>query len=207
MFFLVIFLVVVSLAKHRDPLQSLLFAVALAVGSDPGIPSYDRLRDPLQGREGSWREKKVIVKHLSAIQNFGSIDVLCSDKTGTLTSGNMKLDRSLDPFGEPSQASIDSGVSATASSKRAFEVRSTWPFCKTPEPEEAAGYEKRDEIPYDFERRRLSIVVERQSRRLLITKGAPEGILALSVTMNRTARTAPFGCGRARSLPERLTKN
>ncbi|MGO9248132.1 MAG: hypothetical protein ACLP7W_06005, partial [Solirubrobacteraceae bacterium] len=117
--------------------------------------------------------KKVIVKHLSAIQNFGSIDVLCSDKTGTLTSGSMALDRSLSPLGDSSER-----VFTLAYLNSKFQTGITSPLdmaiLQKSAPEEAAGYEKRDEIPYDFERRRLSIVVERQSRRLLITKGAPE---------------------------------
>jgi Mg2+-importing ATPase len=132
--------------------------------------------------------KKVIVKHLSAIQNFGGIDVLCSDKTGTLTSGNMKLDRALDPFGEPSQRAL---TLAYSNSKFETGIRSPLDtaILQNPEPLEAAAYEKRDEIPYDFERRRLSIVVERQAQRLLITKGAPEGILARSVSYEADGHT------------------
>ena len=80
---------------------------------------------------------------------------------------------------------------------------------QNPEPVEAAAYEKRDEIPYDFERRRLSIVVERQSRRLLITKGAPEGILARSVSYESDGRTAPLDAaalGRCRATYEGLSR-
>jgi Mg2+-importing ATPase len=178
--FLVLFLIVVSLAKHRDPLQSLLFAVALAVGLTPEfLPMIVSLT--LSKGARAMARKKVIVKHLPAIQNFGSIDVLCSDKTGTLTSGNMKLDRSVDPFGKPSQRVL---TLAWLNSKFETGIRSPLDtaILQSPEPADAAGYEKRDEIPYDFERRRLSIVVERQSRRLLITKGAPEGILPCSVS-------------------------
>ena len=77
------------------------------------------------------------------------------------------------------------------------------------EPAEAAGYEKRDEIPYDFERRRLSIVVERQSQRLLITKGAPEGILARSVNYESDGHTAPLDAaalGRCQTTYEGLSR-
>jgi Mg2+-importing ATPase len=178
--FLVIFLVVVSLVKHRDPLQSLLFAVALAVGLTPEfLPMIVSVT--LSKGARAMAKKKVIVKHLSAIQNFGSIDVLCSDKTGTLTAGNMSLDRSLNPFGNPSQRAF--GL-AYLNSKFQTGIRSPLDIAilQSPEPKETTTYEKRDEIPYDFERRRLSIVVERQSRRLLITKGAPEGIFARSVS-------------------------
>jgi Mg2+-importing ATPase len=93
--FLVLFLTVVSIARHRDPLQSLLFAVALAVGLTPEfLPMITSVT--LSKGAISMARKKVIVKHLSAIENLGSLDVLCSDKTGTLTSGKMSLDRSLE---------------------------------------------------------------------------------------------------------------
>ena len=112
-------------------------------------------------------------------ENFGSIDVLCSDKTGTITTGNMVLDRSLDPFGQSSPRALALGY---LNSKFETGVRSPLDtaILQWGSPEaEAAGYEKRDEIPFDFERRRLSIVVERGGERLLITKGSPEGIFPL----------------------------
>jgi Mg2+-importing ATPase len=187
-FFLVIFLLVVSLAKHRDPFQSLLFAVALAVGLTPEFfPMIVSIT--LSNGARAMARKKVIVKHLSAIENFGSIDVLCSDKTGTLTSGHVVLDQSFDPFGEPSQRVF---TLAWLNSKFETGIKSPLDIAilQKPEPQEAAGYEKRDEIPYDFERRRLSIVVECQSRRLLITKGAHEGILPRSVSYESAGQTA-----------------
>ena len=186
--FLVSFLIVVGLVRHRDPFQSLLFAVALAVGLTPEfLPMIVSVT--LSKGARAMARKKVIVKHLSAIQNFGSIDVLCSDKTGTLTSGNMSLDRSLDPLGNPSPRAF---ALAYLNSKFETGIRSPLDMAvlQGREPEEVAGYEKRDEIPYDFERRRLSIVVERQSRRLLVTKGAPEGILARSVAYEADGRSA-----------------
>jgi len=206
-FFLVVFLIVVSLAKHRDPFQSLLFAVALAVGLTPEfLPMIVSVT--LSKGARAMARKKVIVKHLSAIQNFGGIDVLCSDKTGTLTSGNMKLDRSVDPFGEPSPRVF---TLAFLNSKFQTGIRSPLDMAvlQSPEPEAASGYEKRDEIPYDFERRRLSIVVERQSKRLLITKGAPEGILARSVSYETEGRTAVLDAAtlvRCRKTYEELSR-
>jgi Mg2+-importing ATPase len=205
--FLVVFLIVVSWARHRDPFQSLLFAVSLAVGLTPEfLPMIVSVT--LSKGARAMARKKVVVKHLSAIQNFGGIDVLCSDKTGTLTSGNMSLDRSLDPFGGASQR-----VFALAYLNSQFETGIRSPLdmaiLQSAEPDEAKGYEKRDEIPYDFERRRLSIVVERQSRRLLITKGAPEGIFALSVDYESDGRTATLDAaalGRCRATYEGLSR-
>jgi P-type Mg2+ transporter len=181
--FLVVFLIVVGVFTHRDALQSLLFAVALAVGLTPEfLPMIVSVT--LSKGARVMARKKVIVKHLSAIQNFGSIDVLCSDKTGTLTSGNMSLDRCVDPFGNSSTRVM---TLARLNSKFQTGIRSPLDIAilQTVDMEDEAGYEKRDEIPYDFERRRLSIVVERRSKRILIAKGAPEGILARS-TMYET---------------------
>jgi Mg2+-importing ATPase len=106
------------------------------------------------------------------------LDVLCSDKTGTLTAGTMLLDRSLDPFGNPSQRALEL---AYLNSKFETGIRSPLDeviLGRSPPPM-MEGYTKCDEIPFDFERRRLSVVMERQSQRILITKGAPEGILPL----------------------------
>jgi Mg2+-importing ATPase len=174
--FLVLFLIIVSIVRHRDPLQSLMFAVALAVGLTPEfLPMITSVT--LSKGAVAMARKKVIVKHLSSIQNLGSLDVLCSDKTGTLTAGIMSLDRSLDPFGKPSPRALEL---AYLNSKFQTGIRS--PFDDAilhQSPPNTEDYIKRDEIPFDFERRRLSVVAERQSQRILITKGALEGILPL----------------------------
>jgi len=175
-FFLVLFLLVVSIARHRDPLQSLLFAVALAVGLTPEfLPMITSVT--LSKGARAMARKKVIVKHLAAIENLGSLDVLCSDKTGTLTAGVMSLDRTLDPFGGPSQRALQL---AFLNSKFETGIRSPLDDEILRQPGLTADeYTKCDEIPFDFERRRLSVVVEHGSRRILITKGAAEGIFPL----------------------------
>jgi len=187
--FLVLFLIVVSIARHRDPLQSLLFAVALAVGLTPEfLPMITSVT--LSKGAVAMARKKVIVKHLSSIQNLGSLDVLCSDKTGTLTAGTMSLDRSLDPFGNPSPRALEL---AYFNSKFETGIRS--PLDEVilhqppPKPDD---FTKCDEIPFDFERRRLSVVVERQSQRVLITKGAPEGIFPLLSGYELEAKVQPI---------------
>ena len=174
--FLVIFLIAVSVVRHRDMFQSLLFAVALAVGLTPEfLPMITSVT--LSKGAVDMARKKVIVKHLSAIQNLGSLDVLCSDKTGTLTAGTMSLDRTVDPFGKPSQRALDL---AYLNSKFETGIRSPLDEVILHQtPANTDEYTKCDEIPFDFERRRLSVVVERQAQRLLITKGAPEGIFPL----------------------------
>jgi len=191
--FLVLFLVVVGLLKHRDPFQSLLFAVALAVGLTPEfLPMIVSVT--LANGARAMARKKVIVKHLAAIQNFGSIDVLCSDKTGTLTSGHMDLDRCVDCWGEPSVPVL---TLARLNSRNQTGIRSPLDeaILRTPQTDAESGYEKRDEIPYDFERRRLSVVLEHEARRLLITKGAPEGVLERSVAAERGGQVVPLDAG------------
>ncbi len=171
--FLVLFILVVNLSMGRNAMQSLLFSVALAVGLTPEFLPMITTVTLAQGAIRMAREK-VIVKHLSSIQNLGSIDTLCSDKTGTLTAGTMSLDAALDPFGNPAErtlllghlnAKFESGIKSpldAAILERALDDR---------------GYSKTDEIPFDFDRRRLSVVVVNSGGNLLITKGAPESVL------------------------------
>jgi P-type Mg2+ transporter len=205
--FLMLFLLVVSIALHHNPLQSLLFAVALAVGLTPEfLPMITSVT--LAKGAVVMASKKVIVKHLSAIQNFGSIDVLCSDKTGTLTTGNMVLDRSLDPFGQPSDRAF---TLAWLNSKFETGIRSPLDvaICKLPSPL-SDGFDKCDEIPFDFERRRLSIVVQRASERMLITKGSPEGIFPLLSAYEREQKTLPISAealARCRATYEDLSNH
>lgn len=187
---LVLFLVVVGVLRHRDPFQSLLFAVALAVGLTPEfLPMIVSVT--LANGARAMARKKVIVKHLAAIQNFGSIDVLCSDKTGTITSGRMSLDRCVDPWGEPSTRVL---TLARLNSANQTGIRSPLDdaILATPQTDGESGYQKCDEIPYDFDRRRLSVVLEHESRRLLITKGAPEGVLERAVALERAGQVVPL---------------
>jgi len=175
-FGLVMFILIVRIGTHRSAFESLIFAVALAVGLTPEflpmITSVTLTRGAV-----AMAKQKVIVKHLSAIQNLGSIDTLCSDKTGTLTRGIMTFDSSCDALGGPSEAPL---FFARLNSKFETGIRSPLDaaILARPESAESLAYSKIDEIPFDFERRRLSIVVEKQSTRCLIVKGAPEGILA-----------------------------
>ena len=190
-FFLVLFILVVSVGMHRNALESLLFAVALAVGLTPEfLPMITTVTLSM----GALRmaRRKVIVKHLDAIENLGSIDLLCSDKTGTLTSGEMELDSSLDPFGEPSERPLQLGYLNSC-----FESGIKSPLdasiLKCPRPPSVEKCEKTDEIPFDFERRRLSIVVRTNGACMIITKGAPEGVLAVCTSIEIGGECRPLG--------------
>jgi Mg2+-importing ATPase len=191
--FLVLFVLVVNLTLRHEsnPFETLLFAVALAVGLTPEFLPMITTVTLGQGALHMARQK-VIVKHLAAIQNFGSMDILCSDKTGTLTSGEMILDQSLDPLGMPSKSTL-----RLAYLNSVFETGIRSPLDsailkRTPAPVEADAYRKLDEVPFDFERRRLSVVVERDGERLLITKGAPESVLANCTAYAQDGASSPL---------------
>ena len=194
--FLVLFIIAVRIPLHRGAFESILFAIALAVGLTPEfLPMITSLT--LANGALQMAREKVIVRHLSAIQDFGCMDVLCSDKTGTLTSGNMTLESSLAPNGERSDrprelaywnSLLETGV---RSPQDAAILRQA--------PPPSASGRKVDEVPFDFQRRRLSVVVEFGNERLLVTKGAPESVLAVCST---------FECGAdaqsCRAIHERL---
>jgi P-type Mg2+ transporter len=174
-FLLVLFVLMINIILRRDPFESVLFALALAVGLTPEFLPMIMTVTLGQGAVRMAR-RKVIVKHLAAIQNFGSMDVLCSDKTGTLTSGETALEEHYDPLGNPSEQALrlaylnsfhETGI------KNPLDVAIMKYSAVSVE-----GSRKLDEIPFDFERRRLSIVVEDGGERMMITKGAPESVLS-----------------------------
>ena len=176
---LVLFVVIVNLFAHQPLLESFLFALALAVGLTPEllpmIVTVTLTRGALR-----LSKQHVIVKRLSSIHDLGAIDVLCTDKTGTLTEGSIRLERHLDVHGQESDVVL----------------RYAWLNChfesgvRTPmedavlahESFDATGWQKIDEVPFDFERRRLSVLLSNQEqgqeRRWLILKGAPADVLA-----------------------------
>jgi Mg2+-importing ATPase len=178
--FMVLFILAMSLALKHSPFESLLFAVALAVGLTPEFLPMITSVILATGAIRMARDK-VIVKHLAAIQNFGSIDIFCSDKTGTLTAGKMTLETFVDPAGTASEWARTLGF---LNAKFNTGIRSPLDATILEKACPAAdGYIKIDEIPFDFDRRRVSVIVEKSganpAERLLIAKGAPEGMLPL----------------------------
>lgn len=167
-------------------LEALLFSVALAVGLTPELLP---LIITLNLTKGSLAMAKhgVIVKQLSSIQNLGSMDILCTDKTGTLTEDHIALVRHVDGFGNESANVLLHGYLASVyttgfenpldAAVRAFKTV------------DISKYRKLDEIPYDFERKRESVVVAHGTTQLLVTKGAPEEIMRIS---NKYAGGKPF---------------
>jgi len=173
-FLLVIFVFFINALYMRSVLDSLLFAVALAVGLTPELlPMIISVN--LSKGAVSMAKKGVIVKRLAAIQDFGSMDVLCTDKTGTLTENKIRLILHVDLNGEENekvllysylnsyfQTGLKSPLDEAILNFRDIDVK---------------DYRKIDEVPFDFVRKRLSVVVEHQNQRFMITKGAPEEVV------------------------------
>jgi Mg2+-importing ATPase len=161
---------------RKPPLDSFLFALALAVGLTPQLLPVIISVSLARGAR-RMAERKVIVKRLVAIENFGSMDVLCTDKTGTLTEGEARVQAVVDSLGKRSdRAMLYAWLNATNESGFANPIDRAIRQIAVPN---AAGWEKLDEIPYDFLRKRLSVFLQNGSQRLLITKGALREILSI----------------------------
>lgn len=178
-FFLVLFVLLVNVLFHRDILDSILFSLALAVGLTPELLP---LIITLNLSKGSLKMAKegVIVKQLSAVQNFGSMDVLCTDKTGTLTENEIKLVKYVDGENDNSDDVLQLGYLASA-----FSTSFSNPLdaaVKAHKGVDISMYQKIDEIPFDFERKREAVIVHHTNnkQRFLIVEGAPEEVLKIS---------------------------
>ncbi|OHV78453.1 magnesium-translocating P-type ATPase [Ensifer sp. LCM 4579] len=177
--FLVLFVLLINLLFHRPLVESFLFALALAVGLTPELLPMVVSVTLARGAVRMSRAE-VIVKRLSAIHDLGSMDILCSDKTGTLTEAHIKLVREVDVEGNES-----SDVLQWAHVNAAFETGVKSPLDDAileAAPIDLSAWSKIDEVPFDFERRRVSILAERGGRRFLVVKGAPEDVLVHSST-------------------------
>ena len=166
-----------NVALNKPPLDSFLFSIALAVGLTPQLlPAIININ--LSKGSQEMAKRGVIVRRLESIENFGSMDILCTDKTGTLTEGVVQLDGALDVNGEPSDQ-----VSLYAYLNAHMQTGLPNPLDEAIVNKGALGaddYSKVDEIPYDFIRKRLTVVAERNhSAPYMITKGALENVLAV----------------------------
>ena len=182
-----------NLLLAKPMLDSLLFALALAVGLTPELlPAIISLT--LSHGTKRMAKRGVIVRRLNSIENFGSMDVLCTDKTGTLTAGVVRLDGALDPAGRPSPA-----VLRYAFLNARFQTGLRNPLDEAIQAQaQSAGIDtgsdqKADEIPYDFVRKRLSVVIAGPGGdRTLITKGALENVLNVCETIQSESGPRPL---------------
>jgi Mg2+-importing ATPase len=174
--FLTLFVLLANLVAGRPPIESFLFAVALAVGLTPEllpmVMTVTLARGALR-----MAAKKVIVKRLSAIHDLGAMDVLCTDKTGTLTQAKVTLVDHLGPDGATSERLL---TFAAVNSRFETGVRSALDEAVLAHPElpDSSGWRRLAEVPFDFERRCVSVLAADRDGPWLITKGAPEAILA-----------------------------
>lgn len=171
---LVISIFAINIYFHRPAIDSLLFSLALAVGLTPQLlPAIISIN--LAHGAKRMAQSQVIVKKLSAIENFGTMNVLCSDKTGTITEGNVKVKDFLNGAGEPSdKVFLYSYINSFHETGFKNPIDTAIIHFKK---QDVSNYPKTDEIPYDFIRKRLSIVVKDKDAHLMITKGAFKNIL------------------------------
>jgi len=173
MLVLVILIFALNVFFQKPVLDSLMFSIALAVGLTPQLlPAIININ--LSKGSQEMARQGVIVRRLEAIENFGSMDILCTDKTGTLTEGVVKLDAAVDALGQSSEkvfrwaylnAHFQTGLPNPLDEAILQKALDLGEVCKV------------DEIPYDFVRKRLSVVVQQDGQNILVTKGALENVL------------------------------
>jgi Mg2+-importing ATPase len=171
---LVVIIFAVNVLLHKPVLDSFLFSLALAVGLTPQLlPAIITVNLATGAR--NMARKRVIVKRLSSIENFGSMNILCSDKTGTITEGKVKLHKALSVSGEPS-AKVLEYAWLNASLQQGFHNPIDAAIIES-HPDTAGSFEVQSEVPYDFIRKRLTIQIKNASDNIVITKGALNRVL------------------------------
>ncbi len=186
---LVFFVFLIHTILGHDMFGTFLFAVSVAVGVTPELLPMI-ISVTLSRGSMIMAEKNVIVKYLHSIQNFGSMNILCTDKTGTLTEDRIVLVNYLDSFGKVYEpiflysyissalhTGIRSPLDTAIADHRVMDI---------------ATYKKIDEIPFDFERKRGSIVVRHEENTIMITKGAPEDVLRACISCEKEGGAYSF---------------
>jgi Mg2+-importing ATPase len=202
--FLVLFVLFAHLVAGRPPIESFLFAVALAVGLTPEllpmVMTVTLARGALR-----MAQKRVVVKRLSAIHDLGAMDVLCVDKTGTLTEAKITLVDHIGPDGGRNER-----VLTLAALNSRFETGVRSPLddailaCPNARPEDQ--WCRRGEVPFDFERRCVSVLVSDGAKQTMIVKGAPEAILSRSTAIESEGQTMPIDARALRALDDLQNK-
>lgn len=175
---LTIFIFFVNSLLHHGIFNSLLFAVALAVGLTPELMPVI-ITIALSKGALKMEKKEVIVKYLPAIQNLGSMNILCTDKTGTLTEGDVALTAFQDVHGEKNDAILEAAIIHSS-----FDLAVANPLNKAtlayPHRVNLHEYKKIDDVQFDFERKRSSVIVEKGTKNLLVSRGAALNIIEKS---------------------------
>ncbi|MCX6090177.1 MAG: magnesium-translocating P-type ATPase [Candidatus Atribacteria bacterium] len=184
--FLVFIIFSINIFFSRPFFESFFFTLALAVGLTPQLlPAIISINLARGAQEMA--KKKVVVKRLSSMENFGSMNILCSDKTGTLTEGKVRLELAVDSDGIPNEklfryAYINAVFESGFSNPIDDALRNSRMIDLT-------EVQKLDEIPYDFIRKRLSVLVSEKGESLLITKGSYSTILEICLSAERSNGT------------------
>ena len=195
---------VINGVTKGDWVEALLFATAVAVGLTPEMLPMIVTVNLAKGALAMSR-RKVIVKRLNAIQNFGAMDILCTDKTGTLTQDRVILQRALDVMGADSREVLQYAFLNSyyqSGLRNLLDVAVLHHADAVNLLTAAQGYHKIDEVPFDFERRRMSVAIERAASRLLICKGAVEEVFAVSSHGRAGERSFPLDAEHGRQLRE-----
>ncbi|MGA2683197.1 MAG: magnesium-translocating P-type ATPase [Candidatus Bathyarchaeia archaeon] len=198
-------LVVITFAINvyfaRSVLESLLFSLALAVGLTPQLLPAIISINLAQGAK-IMATQKVIVKRLASIENFGSMNVLCSDKTGTLTEGVIKIQSVVDFNGNQSGKAL-----LYAYLNASYQTGFTNPIdeaIRANKLDDLSGYQKLDEVPYDFVRKRLSVLVSKDNKNLMVTKGALQNVLDVCATVETSEGTTVQISGVQQQIQQRF---
>ena len=198
-FVLVGLVLLVNTLLHRDFIESLTFSIAIAIGLTPELLPV-MLSVSLARGSVRMAKKHAIVKNLSSIQNFGSMTVLCTDKTGTLTQDKITLIKHIDGEGHDSEE-----VFFYSYLNSAYQTGVKNPLDRAivdhGKPDISA-YEKVDEVPFDFVRRRESLVVSSHGTKILTTKGAPEHVLPIVSSLRVAGQTIALDAAHRAALQQ-----
>lgn len=204
---IVLLIFLISALEQRNIIDSFIFALAVAVGVTPELLPMIMSVNMAKGSV-NMAKKGVLVKRLNAIPDFGSMDILCTDKTGTLTEDRITLVKHLDVFGADSASvlrqayingSLETGIRSILD-KAILEFKDV----------DVKGIKKIDEIPYDFMRKRSSIIYEEKKKRWLTIKGAPEEIFKICTayeTKNKNKRLTPLILKKIQKLYDALSND
>jgi len=171
---LVVLIFVANVYLHRPVLESFMFSLALAVGLTPQLLPAIVSVNLARGAK-KMAQKQVIVKRLPAIESLGSMNVFCTDKTGTLTEGEVKIHTAVDVEGKESDRVLLYAY-LNAASESGY-VNPIDQAIREHKKFDISSYQKLDEVPYDFNRKRLSILLKKENTHLIVTKGALKNIL------------------------------
>jgi len=179
------FIFVANALLGKEIFESFLFALALAVGITPEVLPVI-MTITLSSGALTMSKKKVVCKRLASVENLGNMDTLCCDKTGTLTEGKMTLVKSVNPDGSKNENLIIFGLLCNSIKGGKLVLtenpidRSIWESKESQKfITQLKDYQLIDENPFSFERRRASVVVQKEGKKIFLAKGAPESILSV----------------------------